>query len=63
MLDFAAIEDFHRTGADHFGRTVAAGAFLDMRMGELQLDVKAGWSPDVGGISAYALLGFAIEKI
>jgi hypothetical protein len=63
MIDFAAIEDFHRTGADDFGQTVAAGAFLDMRLGELQLDVKAGWSPDVDGISAYALLGFAVEQI
>ncbi len=64
QLDVALIRDILRLDDDSFGYALGVGLFADARWGPWQVELRAGYAPDVGDwqvdqphLSAFALVG------
>ena len=68
QFDVVTLRDIRRRDEDAFGWAMGVGAFVDVRWGRWQGELRAGYSPDASGwqtntphLSVYGLLGRTIE--
>ncbi len=45
LLDGAYVQDVRRLGQDDYDWVLGTGLFMDWRLGNFQIDVRAGWAP------------------
>ncbi len=64
QIDVVAVRDIRRRGEDEFGVALGIGGFVDVRWGPWQVELRAGYSPDIRDwqqdtphVSFYALAG------